>query len=154
MAEHGEGGDRRRARFLAVASLGTLAVAAMASAWRLLASQSPSSPLHVGPLLGPIEVLADNAWLGGVAGLALLAVLPRLGLPEAKERRAVRLLAAGWLVLLAAFVTGAALGTNGTQVIAAFPRTLVVLATRLAGFALLAAGLAVLLEGALSHRSK
>jgi hypothetical protein len=154
MTEHGESGEGRRAGLLAVTSLATLAIAAVASAWRLLASQSPSSPLHVGPLLGPIEVLADNAWLGGVAGLALLAALPRLGLPVAGERRAVRLLAAGWIVLLVAFVAGAALGTNGTQIIAAFPRTLVVLAARLAGFTLLAAGLVVLLGAALSHRSK
>lgn len=123
----------------------TLVVAALASGWRFFAAQSPSSPVHIGPLVGPVESLALVAWLGGIAGLALCAALPRMGLPARAERRVVLLLVCGWVVLLASFVAGALLGTHGTQVIRAYPRTLTVMLIRLPGFLVLLAGLVALL---------
>jgi len=136
-------------RPLAVASVGTLLVAATASAWSFLAAQSPSSPLHVGPLVGPIDSLARACWLAGAVGLSLTAVLPSLSLREGDERLALRLLALGWAVLLGAMLAGALLGTTGTQVIKAFPRTVAVMLVKLAGFATLLAGLTSLLVGLL-----
>jgi hypothetical protein len=136
-------------RPLAVASVATLLVAAIASAWSFLAAQSPSSPLHLGPLLGPIESLARTCWLAGAVGLALTAALPALGLREKNARLALRLLGLGWVILLGGMVAGALLGTTGTQVIQAFPRTVAVMLVKLAGFTALLAGLAALLVGLL-----
>ena len=147
-----EPSNRRAApsrRRLAACSAGTLLVAAVASAWSFLAAQSPSSPLHLGPLLGPIESLARTCWLAGAVGLSLTAVLPTLGLREKDERLALRLLALGWAVLLGGMVAGALLGTTGTQVIKAFPRTVAVMLVKLAGFTALLAGLTSLLVGLL-----
>jgi hypothetical protein len=134
---------------LAASSAVTLIVAAAASAWSFLAAQSPSSPLHLGPLAGPVDSLARACWLAGAIGLSLAAVLPGLALREADERRTLRLLAVGWAVLLGAMVAGAILGTTGTQVIKAYPRTVAVMLAKFAGFAALVAGLASLLVGVL-----
>lgn len=139
-------------RLLPGVAVSTLVIAALASAWRFFAAQSPSSPIHLGPLLGPVESLAAAAWIGGVAGLALTAALPRLALDPRAERRAVIALTCGWLVLLASFVAGAFLGTHGTQVIRAYPRTVVVMLVRLLGFLLTFAGLVALLLGILRRR--
>jgi hypothetical protein len=147
-----EPSNRREAhprRLPAVASAVTLLVGAIASAWAFLASQSPSSPLHVGPLVGPVEALAHACWLAGALGFALVAALPALGLREDDERRTVRLLALGWAVLLGGLIAGAVLGTSGTQVIKAFPRTVAVVLVKLAGYAGVLFGLLSLLVGAL-----
>jgi hypothetical protein len=140
-------------RRLAIASAATLVVAAIASAWCFLAAQSPSSPLHLGSLVGPIDSLARACWLAGAIGLALAAALPGLALREADERRALRLLALGWAVLFGAMLAGALLGTTGTQVIQAYPRTVAVMLAKLAGFAAILAGLVSLLVG-LARRSR
>jgi hypothetical protein len=136
-------------RLLPGAAIATLLIAALASGWRFFGAQSPSSPLHVGPLLGPVESLALVAWIGGGILLALFAAFPRLGIDPRAERRAVLLLVAGWVVLLASFVAGAFLGTHGTQVFRAYPRTIVVMLIRLPGFVLIVAGLIASLVGAL-----
>jgi hypothetical protein len=136
--------QRRR---VAIAAVASLVIAAIASAWGFLAAQSPSSPLHVGPLVGPIESLARACWIAGAIGLALSAALPSLALRPADERRAVILLALGWLVVALALLAGALLGTSGTQVIAAYPKTAAVILVKLAGFAVLLAGLVWLLVG-------
>jgi hypothetical protein len=136
-------------RPLAAISAVTLVVAAAASAWAFLAAQSPSSPLHVGPLVGPIDSLARSCWLAGAVGFSLAAALPALDLCEPDERRALRLLGIGWAVLLLAMAAGALLGTTGTQVIEAYPRTVAVMLGKSAGFAVLLAGLVALLFGLL-----
>jgi hypothetical protein len=132
-------------RLLPILAVVTLVIAALASGWRFFAAQSPSSPVHIGPLLGPIESLVAWAWLGGIAGLTLCAALPRMRLAFRAERRVVLLLAIGWIILLASFLAGAVLGTHGTQVIRAYPRTLTVMLIRLPGFLILLAGLVALL---------
>jgi hypothetical protein len=137
-----------RRRFAASSAV-TLVVAAAASAWSFLAAQSPSSPLHIGPLVGPIDSLARACWLAGALGLSLTAALPALAMREADERRTLRLLALGWAVLLGAMIAGALLGTTGTQVIKAYPRTVAVMLAKFAGFAALLAGLLSLLVGVL-----
>lgn len=138
---------------MAAFAAASLLAGAVASAWAFLAAQSPSSPLHVGPLVGPIEALARACWIAGAVGLSLSAALPSLGLPAAKERRTARLLGAGWLVLAAAMLAGAILGTTGTQVIQAYPKTVAVILGKVAGFAVLLAGLVSLLAG-LAGRSR
>jgi hypothetical protein len=50
--------DAFAARVLPAVALASLVLAALASAWRFFAAQSPSSPLYLGPLLGPIESVA------------------------------------------------------------------------------------------------
>jgi hypothetical protein len=136
-------------RVLAVASTATLVFAAIVSAWGFLAAQSPSSPLHVGPLVGPIVSLAQACWLAGAIGLALAAALPGLSLRVGDERRTLALLALGWAILLVAMTAGAILGTTGTQVIKAYPRTVAVMLGKFAGFAALLAGLVSFLVGLL-----
>ena len=134
---------------MAVAATVALVVAAVASAWSFLAAQSPSSPLHLGPLVGPIDALARACWLAGAVGLALTAALPALALRPTDERRALRLLAIGAAALFGAMLAGAILGTTGTQVIKAYPRTVAVMLTKSAGFVMLLAGLVALLVGVL-----
>jgi len=132
-------------KLLPVLAVITLVIAALASGWRFFAAQSPSSPVHLGPLLGPVESLTLFSWVGGIAGLALYAALPRMQLVARAERRVVLLLACGWIVLLVSFIAGALLGTHGTQVIRAYPRTLTVMLIRLPGFLILLTGLVSLL---------
>jgi hypothetical protein len=134
-------------RPLAIAAATTLVLAAGASAWSFFAAQSPSSPLHLGPLVGPIDALARAAWIAGATGLSLAAALPALALRRGDERRTLALLALGWLVLLAAMIAGALLGTTGTQVIEAYPRTVAVMLGKAAGFVIVAAGLVSLIVG-------
>jgi hypothetical protein len=135
--DSGNGPIRDRALLLAAAAAFVLAV--LASGWEFLASQSPSSPLHVGPLAGPVARLASACWLAGATGLALWCALGRLGLPPRRARRLVRLGLTGWWLLLAGFVVGAVLGTHGVQVIGAYPRMVAVLLFKVAGFVSLAA---------------
>ena len=130
-----------------MAATATLVIAAVASAWGFLAAQSPSSPLHLGPLVGPVDSLARACWIAGAVGLSLAAALPALSLRPGDERRAVVLLGIAWAILLAAMCAGALLGTTGTQVIKAYPRTVAVMLGKFAGFAALLAGLVSLLVG-------
>jgi hypothetical protein len=133
-------------RWLAIIAAASLVGGALASVWGFLAAQSPSSPLHVGPLVGPIESLARACWLAGGIGLSLAAAIPALSLPERDERLTLRLIAAGWCALFASMLTGALLGTTGTQIIEAYPRTVAVMFGKLVGFAVLVAGLVSLLR--------
>ncbi|HUT77565.1 MAG TPA: hypothetical protein VM285_07755 [Polyangia bacterium] len=128
-----------RDRALLLSAAAALVLAVLASGWEFLASQSPSSPLHVGPLAGPVSRLAMTSWLAGIAGLVLWSVLGRLGLPPERIRRSLRFALAGWWLLCAGLVLGAVLGTHGVQVIGAYPRGVAVLLFKLAGFVSLAA---------------
>ena len=128
-------------RALVIASTLTLIAAALASVWRFLAAQSPSSPIHLGPLVGPIDNLAIGSWIAGGIGLALAGVWTRLELARGPARRIVMLLVGGWTILLIGLVVGAVLGTTGTQVIKAYPRTVTVLMIKLVGFVALLIGL-------------
>jgi hypothetical protein len=134
----GEGGSIRD-RALMISAAAALVLAALASGWEFFASQSPSSPIYVGPLVGPVARLASACWFAGVAGLALWSVVDRLGLPAERTRRPLRFALAGWWLLCAGFVLGAALGTHGVQVIGAYPRGVAVLVLKLAGFVSLTA---------------
>jgi hypothetical protein len=135
--DSGNGPIRDRALLLSAAA--AFVVAVLASGWEFLASQSPSSPLYLGPLAGPVARLASACWLAGAAGLALWSALGRLGLPLERSRRPVRLALAGWWLLCAGVALGAALGTHGVQVVGAYPRGVAVLLLKLAGFVSLAA---------------
>jgi len=138
---------------MAVIAAASLVLASIASVWSFLAAQSPSSPLHLGPLAGPIDSLARSCWLAGAVGLSLSAGLHALELDAADERRIVRLLGIGWIILCAAMLAGALLGTNGTQVIQAYPKTVAVMLGKLSGFSALCAGLVSLLI-AVARRSR
>ena len=128
-------------RLLAQVAALTMIVAAVASLWRFFALQSPSSPLHMGPLRGPIESLAEGCWIAGFGGLAIAAILPRLDADHRLVRRVYFLLLVGWGIMLVGLVAGAFLGTSGTQVIKAYPRTVAVLFIKLTGFVFVSAGL-------------
>lgn len=128
-------------RLVARVAVLTLIVAAIASLWRFFALQSPSSPLHIGPLRGPIESLAEGCWIAGFGGMAIAAVLPRFGADHRLAKRVCLLLLVGWGIMLVGLVAGALLGTSGTQVIKAYPRTVAVLFIKLTGFVFVLAGL-------------
>jgi len=125
----------------------TLIVAALSSVWLFLALQSPSSPLHLGPLVGPIESLVRACWLAGFGAFALAAFFEVLNLQVQDERRIVFALVAGWAVLMTGFVAGAFLGTCGVQVIKAYPRTVTVLLIKLVGFISVSSGFVLLAIG-------
>ena len=123
----------------------TLIIGALASAWRLFAAQSPSSPLHIGPLVGPIDTLEMACWIAGFGGLAIAALLNSGLLDGRAARKAAILLLLGWGLFLAGLLTGAILGTHGTQIIKAYPRTVAVLLFKLFGFLAVLSGLVSLL---------
>jgi len=129
---------RTRDRALLLSAAAALAFAVLASAWEFFASQSPSSPLHLGPLAGPVGRLASACWLAGATGLALWSVLGSMGLPARRVRRLKLLALCGWWTLFIGFALGAALGTHGVQVIGAYPRVKLVVAVKLLGCLLLA----------------
>jgi len=145
--------DPERARLLLLrAGAAALAAAAIASAWSLLAAQSPSSPLHVGPLREPVESLALAAWLAGIGEIALAAVISRLEPDPARALGLAATVAAGVAIMLCGFCLGAVLGTHGNQVIKAYPRTLVVLLVKVCGYLALLAGLVSLARAAFGKR--
>jgi len=147
-----DGGSDRAPRLLAVASAVTLLVAVAASLWRVLAAQSPSSPLHVGPLLGPIDSLADACWIAGFGGLALASVIAA-GLVRRREAtRAAALLGIGWALVLAGLILGAVAGTTGVQIIKAYPRTVAALLMKMVGCLGILSGVAYLAAGLLRRR--
>ena len=140
------------ARLVGVASVATLLIGALASVWRLFAAQSPSSPLHVGPLVGPIDTLEMACWIAGFGGVALAALMTTGLLDRAPARKAAVLLLLGWGLILAGLLTGAILGTHGTQIIKAYPRTVAVLLLKLFGFMGVLSGLVALLIAAARGR--
>jgi len=99
----------------------TLLVALISSLWRFLAAQSPSSPLHLGPLLGPIESLSYACWVAGFGGLAVAAIMRSSDFDRRAAKKISTALVVGWVLLLSGLILGAVLGTYGTQVIKALP---------------------------------
>ncbi len=95
----------------------------------------------MGPLRGPIESLADGCWIAGFGGMAIAAIIPRLGADHRLAKRVCLLLLVGWGIMLVGLVAGAFLGTSGTQVIKAYPRTVAVLFIKLIGFVFVLVGL-------------
>jgi hypothetical protein len=90
---------------------GVLVVAALAGAWEMLASQAPGSPLYIGMLPGPIELLREAAlsW-----GLLLVAA----GLMLADRSLGARwlwLLQLGVALTLVSSLYAAANGMHGVQ---------------------------------------
>lgn len=100
------------ARSLLRLAVFVLCVAAGAGVWEVLASQAPGSPLWIGMLPGPIEMLRQAAT---VVGLLLLAAgcLVREQLPRALS---IALHVAVVVTLLAALY-GALMGMHGVQAI-------------------------------------
>jgi hypothetical protein len=88
-----------------------LALAALAGAWEVLASQAPGSPLFIGMLPGPIQLLREAAWCWGVL-ICLAGLL--LG-PLDYPRRWLRLLQLALLLSLGSSLYAATTGMHGLQ---------------------------------------
>lgn len=125
----------RHASELRLARLATLgwAVAALGKAWAFVAEQSPSSPLYVGMLPGPIDSLAQTGfWLGTVCWVSVWAV-PRL-FPDGSPRWWVPSMHVGVFTMLVAAGYAAARGVHGVQVFDPRVQAQVVVGMRLVGF--------------------
>jgi hypothetical protein len=90
-----------------------LCVGAGAGAWEVLASQAPGSPLWIGMLPGPIEMLREAATVVGLLLLAASCLVRDLQLPA---RLSIALHVAVVVTLLAAMY-GALMGMHGVQAI-------------------------------------
>jgi len=91
---------------------GVLVVATLVGAWETLASQAPGSPLYIGMLPGPIELLRETALTCG-----LLTVLAGLMLADRTlSRRWLWLLHVGVTLTLGSGFYAAANGMHGVQV--------------------------------------
>jgi hypothetical protein len=88
-----------------------LCTAAGAGVWEVLASQAPGSPLSIGMLPGPIEMLRETAL---VLGLLLLGATFLVRETGTTRRVAVGLHVAVAITLLAA-IYGAMTGMHGVQ---------------------------------------
>ena len=89
-----------------------LCVSAGAGVWELLASQAPGSPLWIGMLPGPIEMLREATTVIGLLLLAASCLVHDRPLPRALL---ISLHVAVVVTLLAALY-GAATGMHGVQV--------------------------------------
>lgn len=88
-----------------------LCIAAGAGVWEVLASQAPGSPLSIGMLPGPIEMLRDTALILGLL-LFGASVLVR---DSGAARGTVIALHVAVAVTLLAALYGAAAGMHGVQ---------------------------------------
>jgi hypothetical protein len=88
-----------------------LCTAAGAGVWEVLASQAPGSPLSIGMLPGPIEMLRDTALILGLLLLGASSLVRETGATRAVV---VGLHVAVAVTLLAAFY-GAVTGMHGVQ---------------------------------------
>jgi uncharacterized membrane protein (DUF441 family) len=93
----------------------SLMVAALASAWELLALQAPGSPLHIGVLPGPVTALRELALVVGLLLLAAGLLMPWATGQRGEPRVLTRMLHAGTVLALGAQAYGAAQGMNGVQ---------------------------------------
>jgi hypothetical protein len=126
---------------------GVLVVAALAGAWETLASQSPGSPLYIGMLPGPIELLRDAALIWG-----LLIVLAGLLLAErGLGPRWLSLLQLGVALTLGGSLYAAANGMHGIQARDLRPDATWVFFAKNAGRAVLLVCLAAIARQALAR---
>ena len=90
-----------------------LCVAAGAGVWEVLASQAPGSPLWIGMLPGPIEMLREAAVVAGLLLLAASCLVRELSL----SRALLIALHVAVVVTLLAALYGALTGMHGVQAI-------------------------------------
>ena len=88
-----------------------LCAAAGAGVWEVLASQAPGSPLSIGMLPGPIEMLRETAVVLGLLLLAASVLVRERGV----ARGVVVALHLAVAITLLAAVYGALLGMHGVQ---------------------------------------
>jgi hypothetical protein len=129
---------------------GVLSAAALAGAWETLASQAPGSPLYIGMLPGPIELLRDAAFEFGV-----LYVVGGLLLAERRlSKRWVWALYAGSVLTLGAGVYAALTGMHGIQAHDLRPDAIYVFVVKYTGRLLCCAGLLAIARRALGPRGR
>ena len=131
MTDPGPARDR-----LVGAGIVCLALGVWASLWHFFASQSPSSPFHVGFLPGPVQRFAFWALASGVLLPVLSGILPRVVAPAAQARFARWLLVATALKL-AGLALGACWSVYGVQIVDPRPKSVVVMTLRILGDAML-----------------
>lgn len=86
-------------------------IAAVAGVWEILASQAPGSPLYIGVLPGPVQMLRETALVLGLLLLAASALVPQSGV----SRGLVLGLHLSVAVTLLAALYGALTGMHGVQ---------------------------------------
>jgi hypothetical protein len=136
----------------AVLRLGTgvLVLAALAGVWETLAAQAPGSPLYIGVLPGPVELLRESALSCGI-----LIVLAGLVLGERSwPRKLIPVLLLAVVLTLGAGLYAAASGMHGVQARDLRPDATWVFAIKYTGRALLTACLIDLARRGLASVTK
>lgn len=128
-----------------------LLLGALGWTWELLAHQAPSSPWHVTGFATAIDRFAQHAW---IEGLAIFALAPRawryaFGKHPARARAMLCALYTGTALTLGTLGYSSATGVLGLQIRDTGRSSHVLLALRLVGEGLLAAGLATAIIAAL-----
>jgi len=128
-----EPGHRR----LIGAGLVCLALGASGGVWHFFASQSPSSPLHLSFLPGPIQRFAFWSLALGVILPLLSLLLPLAVDDDARRDRLERWLLVGAGLKIAGMMLGAVWGVYGVQIIDPRPKSVTVMTLRIFGDAIL-----------------
>jgi hypothetical protein len=126
---------------------GVLVLAALAGAWETLASQSPGSPLYIGMLPGPIELLRETALTWGL----LVVVVGLLLADRSLAPRWFWLLHVGAALTLGSAIYAAATGMHGVQARDLRPDATALFVIKYLGRGLLAACLFAIARQALAH---
>jgi hypothetical protein len=113
-----------------------LMVAAVASAWELLAMQSPGTPFYIGMLPGPIATLRELSMVTGLLLMASGALMP-WAYPEHEPRLLVALMHVGSVLALGAQLYAALHGMYGVQASDLRPDALPLFVVKYAGVAAL-----------------
>jgi hypothetical protein len=124
-------------RPLVGAGLFLLALGSLGSVWHFFASQSPSSPLHVSFLPGPIQRFAFWALALGVVLPICALVLPIAVDDVARRDRIARWLISGAGLKIAGLLLGGLWGVYGVQIVDPRPRSVTVMTLRIFGDAIL-----------------
>lgn len=88
-----------------------MCIAAVAGVWEVLASQAPGSPLYIGVLPGPVQMLRETALVLGLLLFAAGSLVPKAGV----SRGLVLGLQLSIAVTLLAGLYGALTGMHGVQ---------------------------------------
>jgi hypothetical protein len=119
----------------------TLLLAGAASAWELIALQSPGTPLYIGELPGPIGALRELATSVGLLLLAAALLMPRASRGRLPLRALVALLYLGTALGLGAQIYGALHGMYVVQAIDLRADAFPLFVIKYGGLSLLAVGL-------------
>jgi hypothetical protein len=132
------------ARVLVRLAVVLLLIAAGAGIWEILASQSPTSPYHIGVLPGPVSQFRNTSTILALVTFATAWLMPWLAGARRETIDAVRepwllvgLYHLGVLVTVGSFAYGATTGMHGVQIEDPRPDSQWLFGIRLVGYATL-----------------